>query len=171
MSEKGRACCPTREQSHRRNHLGKAVAKIVPTAQMYRRRLIIVDRRRYRGPAYKDPLQSALDRGSDALEFLFSPLVLDYVHVKFAGTLPPWSSRNPFQPTINEGFYMYDNFEVYDLAKLFRGSGNDQAKGGNELSGTPTASTESTDGETLGSFLWQLPGSFMSFLLRSVASP
>ncbi|CAM9252147.1 unnamed protein product, partial [Ectocarpus sp. 8 AP-2014] len=119
--------------------------------------------KKYRGPVYKDPLQSALDRGSDALEFLFSPLVLDYVHVKFAGTLPHWSSRNPFQPTINEGLYKYDNFEVYDLAKLLRGSGNDQTTGRNAPSGASSASTGSTD---RGSFLWRLPGSFMSFLLR-----
>ncbi|CAM9206588.1 unnamed protein product [Ectocarpus fasciculatus] len=137
--------------------------------------------KKYRGPVYKDPLQSALDRGSDALEFLFSPLVLDYVHVKFAGTLPPWSSRNPFQPTINEGFYKYDNFDVYDLTELLRGSGSDQGTtgnvpsgaprsdqgtAGNDPSGTPTSPVVTRERGTLCSFLCRLPGSFMSFLLR-----
>lgn len=56
---------------------------------------------RYKGPAYEDPLQRALDRGSKGLDLLNSPLVLD--HVKFTGTLPSWTSRNPFQPTVNEG--------------------------------------------------------------------
>lgn len=50
-----------------------------------------------------DPLRRALDRGAKGLDLLNSPLVQDYVHVKFTGTLPSWLSRNPFQPTVNEG--------------------------------------------------------------------
>lgn len=38
----------------------------------------------YNGPSYLDPLSYALDRGSEALKFINSPLVLDYVHVKFS---------------------------------------------------------------------------------------
>lgn len=38
----------------------------------------------YNGPSYLDPLSYALDRGSEALRFINSPLVLDYVHVKFS---------------------------------------------------------------------------------------
>eukprot|EP00903_Cladosiphon_okamuranus_P014653 g13587.t1 len=70
---------------------------------------------RHDGPEVVDPLRRALDRGSQGLDFLNSPLVLDYVHVKFTGTLPKWTSRNPFQPTVNEGFYKYDDFDKYDL--------------------------------------------------------
>eukprot|EP00903_Cladosiphon_okamuranus_P014655 g13588.t2 len=77
--------------------------------------------RGYSGPTYQDPLQSALDRGSEALDFINSPLVLDYVHVKFTCTLPPWSSRNPFQPTVNEGFFKYKDFADYPLSKLLHG--------------------------------------------------
>lgn len=89
----------------------------------------IIDRVcRYEGPAYKDPLQSALDRGSKALDFLNSPLVLDYVHVKFTGTLPPWSSRNPFQPTVNEGFFKYDDFDTYELNDVLQGPTVEKAK-------------------------------------------
>lgn len=58
---------------------------------------------RYKEPKFIDPLKRALDRGSAGLDLLNSPLVLDYVHVKFTGTLPSWLSRNPFQPTVNEG--------------------------------------------------------------------
>lgn len=58
---------------------------------------------RYAGPSFVDPLPQALDRGPKALDLLSSPLVLDYLRVKFTGTLPPWTSQNPFQPDVNEG--------------------------------------------------------------------
>eukprot|EP00752_Nemacystus_decipiens_P011859 g10519.t1 len=74
----------------------------------------------YVGPEYEDPLRRALDRGSKALDFLNSTLVKNYVHVKFTGTLPLWTSRNPFQPTVNEGFYKYE-FDKYPLAALLQG--------------------------------------------------
>ncbi|CAM9923666.1 unnamed protein product, partial [Scytosiphon promiscuus] len=74
------------------------------TAQWMLEPTLLVDRtlehKRYDGPAYKDPLQNALDRGSEALDFVNSPLLLDYAHVKFVDTLPPWTSRNPCQPTL-----------------------------------------------------------------------
>lgn len=75
--------------------------------------------RRYKGQIFHDPLRRALDRGSKGLDLINSPLVLDYVHVRFTGTLPPWTSRNPFQPTINEGETRFfgclsaANFTVY----------------------------------------------------------
>eukprot|EP00752_Nemacystus_decipiens_P009021 g8052.t1 len=65
----------------------------------------------YNGPSYLDPLSYALDRGSEALKFINSPLVLDYVHVKFSCSLPHWSSANPFKLTINQGFYKYRHFD------------------------------------------------------------
>lgn len=52
-----------------------------------------------------DPLQVALDRGSQGLQFINAPLVLDYVHMKFWNTLPDWASRNPLHNTISEGLY------------------------------------------------------------------
>ncbi|CAM9807163.1 unnamed protein product [Ectocarpus sp. 6 AP-2014] len=73
----------------------------------------------YAGPDYLDPLRRALDRGSEALDFLNTPLVKDYVHIKFACTLPSWTSRNPFQPTVNEGFFKYDDFDTYPLPEVF----------------------------------------------------
>ncbi|CAM9206508.1 unnamed protein product [Ectocarpus fasciculatus] len=69
-------------------------------------------------PDYIDPLRRALDRGSKGLDMVNSPLVRDYVHVKFTGTLPHWTSRNPFQPTVNEGLYKYDDFETYTLSEI-----------------------------------------------------
>lgn len=73
---------------------------------------------RYDGPTYIDPLQRALDRGSKALDFLNTPLVLDYVHNKFSCTLPHWASSSSFQPTINAGFHMYRGFDKYWLSDL-----------------------------------------------------
>ncbi|CBN74319.1 Transient Receptor Potential Channel. Partial sequence [Ectocarpus siliculosus] len=75
--------------------------------------------KKYAGPDYLDPLRRALDRGSEALDFLNTPLVKDYVHIKFACTLPSWTSRNPFQPTVNEGFFKYDDFDTYPLSEVF----------------------------------------------------
>eukprot|EP00903_Cladosiphon_okamuranus_P019883 g18275.t1 len=72
----------------------------------------------YNGPSYLNPLSYALDRGSEALKFINSPLVLDYVHVKFSCSLPHWASASPFKATINQGFYRYRNF---DRAKPERG--------------------------------------------------
>ncbi|CAM9102556.1 unnamed protein product, partial [Hapterophycus canaliculatus] len=65
----------------------------------------------YDGPAYLDPLSYAVERGSGALRFINSPLVLDYVHIKFSSSLPHWASAHPFQPTINQGFYKYRDFD------------------------------------------------------------
>ncbi|CAM9397930.1 unnamed protein product [Ectocarpus fasciculatus] len=73
----------------------------------------------YAGPDYLDPLRRALDRGSEALDLVNSSLVKDYVHIKFTGTLPSWTSRNPFQPTVNEGFFKYDDFDTYKLSEIF----------------------------------------------------
>ncbi|CAM9233322.1 unnamed protein product, partial [Ectocarpus sp. 12 AP-2014] len=74
--------------------------------------------REYTGPDYLDPLRRALDRGSEGLDLLDSPLVKDYVHIKFTCTLPSWTSRNPFQPTVNEGFFKYDDFDKYKLSEI-----------------------------------------------------
>ncbi|CAB1107646.1 unnamed protein product [Ectocarpus sp. CCAP 1310/34] len=73
---------------------------------------------RYKEPDYIDPLRRVLDRGSKGLDMVNSPLVRDYVHVKFTGTLPHWTSRNPFQPIVNEGLYKYDDFETYGLSEI-----------------------------------------------------
>lgn len=54
-----------------------------------------------------DPLQRAINRGSQALEFINAPLVLDYVQRTFLCTVPLWQSLNPFSYHINEGFYKY----------------------------------------------------------------
>ena len=54
-----------------------------------------------------DPLQRALDRGSKGLDFVNSPLVMDYLHLKFMGTIPGWFSSSPFRDTIDLGFYSH----------------------------------------------------------------
>ena len=78
---------------------------------------------RYKGPVFTDPLRRALDRGSEGLDLINSPLVLDYVHVKFTGTLPSWTSRNPFQPTINEGILVsFLNYHVRRVSGGVRGT-------------------------------------------------
>lgn len=58
--------------------------------------------------AIDDPLQCALDRGSDALGFINSELVLDYMHAKFSKSVPSWNSRAPFHYNIHEEFFEYD---------------------------------------------------------------
>lgn len=67
-------------------------------------------RRSWEAPEDKDPLQQAMERGSGALDFLNTPLVLDYVLLKFSTSLPNWMSRNPFRyyKYISEDFYMYE---------------------------------------------------------------
>lgn len=102
----------------------------------------------YTGPKYEDPLKSALDRGSGALDFLSSPLVLDYVHVKFTGTLPAWTSRDPFQPNVNEGFYKYDFY----------------------LGSTAYPESAGVHGSRATNQSSPVQGSLMPFLLRSVTS-
>ncbi|CAM9177459.1 unnamed protein product [Ectocarpus sp. 12 AP-2014] len=62
-----------------------------------------------------DPLWQALDRGPKGMDFLSSPLVQDYLRVKFTGTLPPWTSRDPFQPDVNEVFYKHDDLDKPQL--------------------------------------------------------
>ena len=54
-----------------------------------------------------DPLQRAMDRGSKGLDFVNSPLVMDYLHLKFMGTIPGWFSSSPFRDTIDLGFCSY----------------------------------------------------------------
>lgn len=58
---------------------------------------------------FDDPLQSALDRGSNALNFTNSPLVLDYMHMKFSRSIPSWRARVPFHHNIHEEYYKYDD--------------------------------------------------------------
>lgn len=65
-----------------------------------------------------EPLRRAIDRGSEGLELLNSPLVLDYVSVKFSCTLPSWTSRNPVQPTVNEGEPLTKFCASYTRAKI-----------------------------------------------------
>ena len=73
----------------------------------------------YDGPNYVDPLQRAVDRDSEALQFVNKPLVLDYLqHVKFNCGLPHWASRKPDLASINEGFYTFYDFDEYDLSML-----------------------------------------------------
>ncbi|CAM9478531.1 unnamed protein product [Ectocarpus fasciculatus] len=74
--------------------------------------------KRYSGPDYMDPLQRALDRGSKALDFVNSPLVLDYVHAKFSCTLPNWASSSAIPKTINAGFYKYTAFDEYEFSDI-----------------------------------------------------
>ncbi|CAM9548053.1 unnamed protein product, partial [Ectocarpus fasciculatus] len=74
--------------------------------------------KRYNGPDYMDPLQRALDRGSKALDFVDSPLVLDYIHVKFSCTLPNWASSSSIPKTINAGFYTYTAFDQYEFSDV-----------------------------------------------------
>lgn len=54
-----------------------------------------------------DPLQISLDRGSDALPFVNSSLVRDYMHLKFSKSIPSWASRSPFHHNIHEKFFKY----------------------------------------------------------------
>lgn len=49
----------------------------------------------------------AENTGSAASAFINSPLVLDYMELKWTCTVPSWSRRNPFDYAINEGFYTY----------------------------------------------------------------
>lgn len=90
------------------------------------------------------------------MDFISSPLVLDYVHVRFTCTLPPWSSRNPFQPTVNEGFYKYKDFAEYKLSDVLQGPAVENSRSLVEGKGT----------------LANQEGFFsVSFLLRSVDPP
>lgn len=55
-----------------------------------------------------DPLQSALDRGSKALNFTNAPLVLDYMHAKFTKFLPSsWLSSSPFHHNVHPKYFVY----------------------------------------------------------------
>lgn len=107
----------------------------------------------YHGPKFMDPLQRALDRGSKALDFLNTPLVLDYVHIKFSCSLPHWASSNPFQPTINEGFYMYSGFDQYALRDLRPAASENEQD---------TEDNQDTQGNQVTRFM------FCAFLLRCV---
>lgn len=80
----------------------------------------------YDGPDYVDPLRRALDRGSKSLDFIISPLVLDYIHVKFSCTLPKWASSGPLPRTINPGFYKYRDFDMYGFPNDVASCGADQ---------------------------------------------
>lgn len=62
---------------------------------------------------FDDPLQSALDRGPKALEFINSQLVRDYMYAKFSKSVPPWGARTPFDYNIHEKFYLYDAEDEY----------------------------------------------------------
>eukprot|EP00903_Cladosiphon_okamuranus_P021649 g19903.t1 len=84
---------------------------------------------RYDGPEYMDPLQRALDRGSKALDFINSPLVMDYVHVKFACTLPTWTSSSSIPRNINPGFYKYDDYEFQDVLSPINADQQSRADG------------------------------------------
>lgn len=88
---------------------------------------------RYGGPNYVDPLQRALDRGSKALDFINSPLVMDYVHVKFSCTLPNWTSSNPLPRTINPGFYRYHGFDEYKFRDVLSPPDADQPTTGADV--------------------------------------
>lgn len=68
-----------------------------------------------KGPAIVDPLRRAVDRGSEALEFLSKPLILDFLHVKFMCTLPHFAAKRVVHSTINEGFYKYGEGDEYDF--------------------------------------------------------
>lgn len=54
-----------------------------------------------------DPLQCAMDRGSKGLPFINSPLVMDYLDLKFSKSIPSWKSRNPFNHNIHGKFFAY----------------------------------------------------------------
>lgn len=82
----------------------------------------------YGGPEYMDPLQRALDRGSKALELINSPLVMDYIHVKFSCTLPKWTSSSTIPRTINPGFYKYHDFDEYDFRDVLESCDDQENK-------------------------------------------
>lgn len=73
-----------------------------------------------------DPLQSALDRGSDALAFTNSPLVRDFMHVKFSRSVPPWGSRSPFHHNIQKIFFEYVMKDEQDERRSERATRNSQ---------------------------------------------
>lgn len=54
-----------------------------------------------------DPLQQAIDRGTDALYFVNSRLVMDYIRAKFWRTLPALTSRNAVHSGVSKNFYEY----------------------------------------------------------------
>ena len=58
-----------------------------------------------------DPLQHALNRGSDGLAFVNSPLVMDYLHLKFMRTIPTWWSRTVPHENVDESFRKYPRCE------------------------------------------------------------
>lgn len=62
---------------------------------------------RMRESEWLDPLQLAIERRSEGLQFVNAPLVLDYVYLTFFNTLPNWLSHNPYHYYIQEGFYKY----------------------------------------------------------------
>eukprot|EP00903_Cladosiphon_okamuranus_P014652 g13586.t1 len=107
-------------QQGKRHRLGNLAGFIVAQWMLEPHLLVgkMKNEHKYKGQIFNDPLRRALDRGSKGLDLINSPLVLDYVHVKFTGTLPSWTSRNPFQPTINEGFYKYGDFDEYSLKEV-----------------------------------------------------
>lgn len=45
-----------------------------------------------------------------------SPLVLDYMQLKWSCTIPSWTHRYPLDHNVNEGFYIYGNV-AYDEGK------------------------------------------------------
>lgn len=54
-----------------------------------------------------DPIEEAMDRGSDALYFANAPLVMNYMDLTFSRTIPRVLSRHPFKYHINPGLYIY----------------------------------------------------------------
>ncbi|CAN0140980.1 unnamed protein product, partial [Scytosiphon promiscuus] len=116
-------------------------------------------RYRYNGSETVDPLRQALDRGSRGLDLLNSPLALDYMSIKFSCTLPPWTSRDPFQPTVNEGFYTYSGFEAYDLSEILSQPAGRTTHTGNSDT-DKEKSEEEFEGESEEKFM------SMDFLLR-----
>lgn len=105
--------------------------RVVPSNVVARTARLRAEAGRYNGPEYMDPLQRALDRGSKALDFINSPLVMDYVHVKFSCSLPNWTSGSLTPRTINPGFYKYRGFDEYNFRAVVSSSlpGDDQKSG------------------------------------------
>lgn len=89
-----------------------------------------------------------MDRGSQALEFISKPLMLDYLHVKFMCTLPHFAAKTVVQSTINEGFYKYDGFDEYTFKTFWPPSKKMRTESNEEGAyGTTDADSASSAGD------------------------
>lgn len=59
-----------------------------------------------------DPLLQAVERGSNALDFIKAPLVRDYVHRTFMSTLPSILTQRPLHEEVIPGFSTYHSGDL-----------------------------------------------------------